>query len=164
MARTRRKFGWRGVLRVVVLIAAGRVTALGQASGTVGTPDAASLAAQRTLERAILLAGPGVAHLPIVLATKPPDGASEGVEAWFVRGPDGHVNQIGQCLLRVASPIVHEAWPYHHGSEETAAYDAQIAFLVMNGGSTAQLSGVRRARIATAHRLADRGALATKSN
>ena len=63
-----------------------------------------------------------------------------------------------------ASPIVHEAWPYHHGSEETAAYDAQIAFLVMNGGSTAQLSGVRRARIATAHRLADRGALGTKSN
>ena len=178
MARTRRKFGWRGVLRVVVLIAAGRVTALGQASGTVGTPDAASLAAQRTLERAILLAGPGVARLPIVLAATPPDGASDGVEAWVIRGPDGQVNQIGvyresaafrcasglilqnyQCLLKVASAIVHEAWHYDHGAEEAGAYDAQIAFLVLNGGSSAQVSGVWRARerIVTGHHPAERG-------
>ena len=145
---------------VVVLIAAGRVSTNGQASGS----DPRSLAAQRTLERAILLAGPGVARLPIVLAATPPDGASDGVEAWVTRGPDGQ-NQIGvyresaafrcasglilenyQCLLKVASAIVHEAWHYNHGAEETGAYDSQIAFLVLNGGSSAQVAGVRRAR------------------
>jgi hypothetical protein len=172
------------VIVAVVLIAAGRVSTLAQASGTVGVPaagnarvplflvspsweqvsDPRSLAAQRTLERAILLAGPGVARLPIVLAATPPDGASDGVEAWVIRKPDGHAHQIGvyresaafrcasglivqnyQCLLKVASAIVHEAWHYNHGADETGAYDAQIAFLVLNGGSSAQVSGVRRA-------------------
>ena len=159
MAHTGRTFGWRGALVAVVLIAAGRVSAHGQAS------DPRSLAAQRTLERAIVLAGPDAARLPIVLAATPPDGASDGIEAWVIRGPDGQVNQIGvyresaafrcasglilqnyQCLLKVASAIVHEAWHYDHGAEEAGAYDAQIAFLVLNGGSSTQVSGVRRAR------------------
>ena len=41
MARTKR-CGWQGVMAVVVLIAAGRVTTYGQALGTVGTSGAAS--------------------------------------------------------------------------------------------------------------------------
>ena len=175
MAKTGWKFEWRGVMVVVVLIAAGRVSTHGQASGAVVTP--AALAAQRTLERAILLAGPGVARLPIVLAATRPDGASDGVEAWVTRGPDGR-NQIGvyresaafrcasglilenyQCLLKVASAIVHEAWHYNHGADETGAYDAQIAFLVLNGGSSAQVAGVRRARerVVTGHHRVERG-------
>ena len=165
MAKTERNAGWQGVMVVVVLIWGGRVSAYEQASRTVSPPDARSLAAQRTLERAILLAGPGVARLPIVLAATPPDGASDGVEGWVIRDPGGQVNQIGvyresaafrcasgltlqdyQCLLKVASAIVHEAWHYNHGAEEAGAYDAQIAFLVLNGGSSTQVSGVRRAR------------------
>ena len=171
MARTKRTFGWRGVMVVVILITAGRVSTHGQS-------DPRSLAAARTLERAILLAGPSVARLPIVLAATPPDGASDGVEAWVIRKPDGQVHQIGvyresaafrcasrlilqdyQCLLKVASSIVHEAWHYNHGADETGAYDAQIAFLVLNGGSSAQVSGVRRARerIVTGHHPVERG-------
>ena len=40
--------------------------------------------ATKTLERAILLAGPSIAGLPIVLAPVPPDGASRGVEVWML--------------------------------------------------------------------------------
>ena len=171
MVKTGRKSGWRGLMVVVFLIAAGRVSTYGQAS------DPRNLDAQRTLERAILLAGPTVARLPIVLAATPPDGASDGVEAWVIRKPDGQL-QIGvyresaafrcasglilqnyQCLLKVASAIVHEAWHYKHGADESGAYEAQIAFLVLNGGSSAQVSGVRRARerIVTGHHPVERG-------
>ena len=191
MAKTRRKFGWQGVTVVVALMAAGRVSMDGQATGAVGTPEAPSiervrvedpdprsLAAQRTLERAIQLAGLGLARLPIVLAATPPDGSSDGVEAWVIRKRNGQVHQIGvyresaafrcasgliqqnyQCLLKVASAIVHEAWHYNHGADEIGAYDAQIAFLVLNGGSSAQVSGVWRARerIVAGHHPVERG-------
>jgi hypothetical protein len=40
VAKTGRKSGWRGVMVVVVLIAAGRVSTHGQAAGTVGIPAA----------------------------------------------------------------------------------------------------------------------------
>jgi hypothetical protein len=113
-----------------------------------------------------------------VLAATPPDGASDGVEAWVIRKPDGQVHQIGvyresaafrcasglilqdyQCLLKVASAIVHEAWHYNHGADETGAYDAQIAFLILNGGSSLQVLAVRRARerIVTGHHPVERG-------
>ena len=135
-----------------------------------------SLDAERTLERAIQLAGPSVAGLPVVLATKPPDGASDGVEAWLLRGQDERPRQIVvygesetfrcasgvsrqdyQCLLKVASLIVHEAWHYRNGPEEARAYAAQIEFLVLHGGSSTMVSGVRRAqaRIVAARRRAD---------
>jgi hypothetical protein len=191
VAKRRRRFGWREAVVVVVLFATGRVSTHAQKSGNVSNPavpsiarvrvedpDLRSLAAQRTLERAILLAGPSVARLPIVLAATPPDGASDGVEAWVIPEPDGRVHQISvyresaafrcasglivqnyQCLLKVASAIVHEAWHYNHGADETGAYDAQIAFLVLNGGSSAQVAGVRRARerIVTGHHPVERG-------
>jgi len=124
-----------------------------------------SQAAQRTLEDAVLLAGPSVAGLPIVLAAILPDGASRGVEGWMLYGQEGHAERIVvysgsdvfrcasdrvrgdyQCLLRVASTIIHEAWHYRHGPGEADAYEAQIVFLTMRGGSSAQISGVRRAR------------------
>lgn len=52
MARTKR-CGWQGVMAVVVLIAAGRVTTYGQALGTVGTPGAASDARVRAEDPAL---------------------------------------------------------------------------------------------------------------
>ena len=122
-------------------------------------------AARKTLEDAVLLAGPSVAGLPIVLAAVLPDGASRGVEGWTLYAQEGDAGRIVvysgsavfrcasnpnrldyQCLLRVASTIIHEAWHYRHGPGEADAYEAQIVFLTMRGGSSAQISGVRRSR------------------
>jgi hypothetical protein len=127
--------------------------------------DQPSWAERTTLEDAIALAGPSVAGLPIVLAPAPPDNASKGVEGWILAGHDGSAKQIVvysrsdifrcashrdrkeyQCLLKLASIIVHEAWHYEHGSGEAGAYNAQIAFLAFHGGSSNQISGVRLAR------------------
>jgi hypothetical protein len=133
-----------------------------------------SRAAQRTLEDAVLLAGPSVAGLPIVLTAVLPDGASRGIEAWTL-SQNGLAERIVvysesdvfrcashpilpnyQCLLKVASTIIHEAWHYRHGPGEAGAYDTQIAFLTRSGGSSLNISGVRRAR---AHVLAAQRAI-----
>ena len=52
MAKTRRTFGWRGVMVVVVLISAGRVSAHGQAAGTIGAA-APSIARVRAEDEAL---------------------------------------------------------------------------------------------------------------
>ena len=97
MAKTRRKFGWRGVMVVVVLIAAGRVSAHGQASGTVGTPAAPSIARVRAED-------PGLSALirqaidqsatfrRIVEAIQATDGI-----VYVIRGRCGHY--VRACLL-----------------------------------------------------------------
>jgi hypothetical protein len=134
--------------------------------------------ADKALAGAILLAGPSIAGLPVVLAAVPPDEASRGVEGWTVYDRDGHAERIVvyreselfgcasdrdrkdyQCLLRLASTIIHEAWRYRYGLDEAGACDAQIAFLALHGGSSAQIGGVRaRARLChccpTGHRTA----------
>jgi hypothetical protein len=121
--------------------------------------------ARKTLEKAVLLAGPTIVGLPIELAPVPPDEASRGVEAWILPGQDGTPARIVvysrsdvfrcasdpdrlvyQCLLKLASIIVHEAWHCTHGLNEADAYDAQIAFLTTHGGSSYEISGVRLAR------------------
>jgi hypothetical protein len=107
----------------------------------------------------------GEACLPIVLAPVPPDEASRGIEGWILRREDGTAERIVvysgsdvfrcasdpdrldyQCLLKLASIIVHEAWHYRHGPREAGAYDRQIAFLTAHHGSSAQITGVRLAR------------------
>jgi hypothetical protein len=122
-------------------------------------------AATKTLEEAIRLAGPSIAGLPIVLAGVPPAEASRGVEAWTLRTADGNGERIVvysesdafhcasnpnrldyQCLLKLASAIIHEAWHYEHGLDETGAYDAQIAYLTTRGGNGYLIAGVRLAR------------------
>jgi len=121
--------------------------------------------ATKTLERAILLAGPSVAGLPIALAEVPPAEASRGVEGWMLPRQDQTPAQIvvysgscvfrcasdpdrldNQCLLRLASTIIHEAWHCRHGVDEAGAYEAQIAFLTTHGGSSVQITSVRLAR------------------
>ena len=120
---------------------------------------------RQTFEKAILLAGWEAAGLPIVLAPVAPDEASRGIEAWILPGQEGNAARIVvysesdvfrcasdpdrlnyQCLLKLASIIVHEAWHWRHGPGEAGAYDAQIAFLTNHGGSSLQISGVRLAR------------------
>jgi hypothetical protein len=131
-----------------------------QASGPTSQGDAT-----KTLERAILLAGPSVAGLPIVLAAVVPDEASRGIEAWILPGQEGNAARIVlysesdvfrcanhpdrldyQCLLKLASAIIHEAWHYRHGLDETGAYDEQIGFLTNRGGASYMIAGVRMAR------------------
>ena len=118
---------------------------------------------RQTLEAARLLAGRS-GRLPIALASVLPDGASSrGIEGWTIPRADGKGEQIFvytaseifrcaskgknyQCLLRLASIIVHEAWHFRNGGSEDGAYAAQIAFLMGNQGAPEQIAAVRMAR------------------
>ena len=119
--------------------------------------------ARETLDDARVLAGGSGAGLPIVLTSVLPNGASPGVEGWTIHRADGSGEQIfvyagsavfrcastgnnRQCLLRLASIIVHEAWHFKHGGNENDAYAAQIAFLMGNHAAPDQITGVRRSR------------------
>jgi hypothetical protein len=132
--------------------------------------DEKARVSRETLDYARVLANPHSVGVPIVLASVPPDSASPGVEAWTVFGEDAkgdrvvvytessvficarrhtpvHVNPY-ICLLKLASIIVHEAWHFRNGPDETGAYEAQLHFLeARGGGSAAEIAeGVRRAR------------------
>jgi hypothetical protein len=122
---------------------------------------------RRTLEAALFLAGPRIAKLPIELASSVPDGASPGVEGWTSYRANGEGERISiytgsaifrcarlphenpqshECVLRLASVIVHEAWHVSSGRQEAGAYIAQIAFLMANHASDAQIASVQMAR------------------
>ena len=125
---------------------------------------------RETLDYALVLATPHGAGVPIVLASILPDLASPGAEAWTVFREDGkgdrvvvytesrvficasrdrpvHVNPY-ECLLKLASIIVHEAWHFKNGPDEAGAYEAQLRFLATRRSvSSAEIAeGVRRAR------------------
>jgi hypothetical protein len=132
-----------------------------------------------TLERVLTLAGFDRASLPIALATAAPASASSGVEAWTSYDADGNGKHIflytrsdmflcaspplsmRQCLLRLASAVVHEAWHLEHRLEEREAYETQIAFLMRNGAATEHVKAVRLAqmRVRAAERRATVAAL-----
>ena len=120
---------------------------------------------QETLERVLILAGLDRANLPITLATAAPASASFGVEAWTSYDAHGCGERIfvytgsdmfrcasrplsmRQCLLRLASAVVHEAWHFEHGPEEGEAYERQIMFLLRNGAETEHVKAVRLAQM-----------------
>jgi hypothetical protein len=128
------------------------------------TADDPARVERQTLEAALLLAGIATAKLPVSLASVKPDTASAGVQAWTTVGGDGRgeriyiysgsdlfrcarpSNENYQCLLKLASVILHEAWHFRHGASETGAYDAQLAFLMANQGALEQMTDVRRSR------------------
>jgi hypothetical protein len=119
---------------------------------------------RETLERVLILAGLDRAHLPITLAAAAPASTSPGVEAWTSYDADGNGARIflytgsdmfrcasrplgmRQCLLRLASAVVHEAWHLDNGRDEGEACEAQIAFLMKNGAATEHVKAVRLAR------------------
>ena len=119
---------------------------------------------RETLERVLILAGLDRSNLPITLATAAPASASFGVEAWTSYDADGTGDRIfvytgsdmfrcasrplsmRQCLLRVASAVVHEAWHLENGRDEGQAYEVQIAFLLRNGATTEHVAAVRLAQ------------------
>jgi hypothetical protein len=137
---------------------------LGKAAQTV--PSSQDIE-RRTLEEALLLAGPAIAKLPIELVSVAPDGASHGVEGWTTYHGDGRGERIfvytgsaifscatrpgqnpesHQCVVRLASVLVHEAWHFRNGRQEAGAYTAQIAFLRANHAADAQIAAVQTAR------------------
>jgi hypothetical protein len=136
------------------------------------------------LERALELAGPRLyRHLPIVLIATLPGIVSPGAEAWTVYDEYGTGDRIfvytrsrtfrcasalrsdrDQCLLRLASIIVHEAWHLRHGPDEAGAYEAQLAFLRLTEASAfLQVSETASQDIREVRRARDR-ALADRRN
>jgi hypothetical protein len=140
--------------------------------GTWGVPSTVR-AADRTpaahvravLDGALALSGLLSTHLPVVLTSVLPKAVAPGADAWTVYDEQGHGDRIFvytggrtfqcastsrdgkyQCLLRLASIIVHEAWHLHHGSDEASAYGAQLAFLEFNGGSGLDILDIRQSR------------------
>jgi hypothetical protein len=116
------------------------------------------------LDQALVRSGLSSKHLPIVLTSVLPDTASPGADAWTVY-EDGKGERIFvytggrtflcasvtprtqyQCMLRLASIIVHEAWHLKNGLDEAGAYNAQLAFLMFNGGSNFEILDIRRSR------------------
>jgi len=129
--------------------------------------DNPDLLERQTLEAAILLVGPGIVKLPIELTPSAPPGATPGVEGWTSFRADGQGERIfvytgspvfrcaewtlqgpgsHECVLRLASVIVHEAWHFTNGREELGAYGAQMLFLMANHASNAQIASVQIAR------------------
>ena len=119
---------------------------------------------RRTLEAARALAGLDRADLPMALTSVAPVSASRGVEAWTSYDREGKGEQIfvytgsdifrcanwplamRQCLVRLASVLVHERWHFENGRDENDAYEAQIAFLVNNGAAIEHVKAVRLAQ------------------
>jgi hypothetical protein len=118
---------------------------------------------RRTLDAARSLAGRPIAAVPVVVASVLRDGAFPGIEAWTVFSSDGKGERIvvytgseifrcasrgkdHQCLLRLASALVHEAWHFRHGPGEDGAYAAQMVFLMANQGAPEHVASVRLSR------------------
>jgi len=122
---------------------------------TVRAADSTPAQERAVLQRALRLAGPqSYAQLSFVLTSELPTTVSQGAEAWTLYDEHGMGNRIfmytgsrafrcasvshpdqGQCLLKVASVIVHEAWHLRTGPDEVGAYEAQIIFLKLNEAS-----------------------------
>jgi hypothetical protein len=120
---------------------------------------------RQALENALLLVGPTFAGLPIILTSALPRAVSPVAEAWTVYDESGKPDKIfvytrseifrcasephrevRQCILKLASIVVHEAWHLRNGPDEAGAYQAQLTFLQLNDGSAAQISAVRISR------------------
>jgi hypothetical protein len=119
---------------------------------------------RETLQVALVMAGLDRADLPITLASVTPPGASRGIEAWTSYDATGIDDRIlvytgsdmfrcasrplrmRQCVIRLASVLVHEAWHLEHGPNEEDAYEVQIAFLLKNGAAAEHVAAVRLAQ------------------
>ena len=142
---------------------------------TIRAADLTPAQERAVLDRALRLAGPQLyAHLPFVLVSELPRTASPGAEAWTVFDEHGKGDRIfvytrsrtfqcasaprgdqEQCLLKLASVIVHEAWHLRNGLDEVGAYEAQLSFLRLieasavfqvNEAAGVNIREVRRAR------------------
>jgi len=120
------------------------------------------------------LAGLQPARLAVVLTPTLPRAVSPNAEAWTIYDETCKGDRIflytrsgvfrcasdeqplqHQCLLKLASVIVHESWHLEHGPDEAAAYTAQLlflqmieasAFLQLNEAAATEMAAIRRAR------------------
>jgi hypothetical protein len=148
---------------------------------TVRSADSTPAQERAVLEKALRLAGPqSYAQFSFVLTSELLPTVSRDAEAWTVYDEHGMGNRIfvytrsrvfrcasvshrdqGQCLLKVASIIVHEAWHLRNGPDEVGAYEAQIIFLKLNEASAflqsneAAAMNIREVRLARDRVLAD---------
>ena len=142
---------------------------------TIRAADPTPAQERAVLDRALRLAGPqSYAHLPFALVSELPRTASPDAEAWTVFDEHGKGDRIfvytrsrtfqcasaprrdqDQCLLKLASVIVHEAWHLRNGPDEAGAYEAQLGFLQtkeasavlqINEAAAVNIREVRRAR------------------
>lgn len=142
---------------------------------TIRAADPTPAQERAVLDRALRVAGPQLyAHLPFVLVSELPRTASPGAEAWTVFDEHDKGDRIfvytrsrtfqcasaprrdqEQCLLKLASVIVHEAWHLRNGLDEVGAYEAQLSFLRLieasavfqvNEAAALNIREVRRAR------------------
>jgi len=142
---------------------------------TVRAADSTPAQERAVLDRALRLAGPQqYAHLSFVLVSELPGTVSPGAEAWTMFDEHGKGDRIfvytrsrtfqcastsradqDQCLLKLASVIVHEAWHLRNGLDEVGAYEAQLtflrfveasSFLQVNEAAAVNIREVRRAR------------------
>ena len=157
---------------------------------TVRATDSTPAQERAVLDRALRLAGPQLyARLPLVLTSELPGMVSPSAEAWTVFDEHGKGERIfvytrsrtfqcasaprrdqEQCLLKLASVIVHEAWHLRNGLDEVGAYEAQLsflqlieaaAFLQVNEAAAVNIREVRRARdrmLADKRKASSRGA------
>jgi hypothetical protein len=122
---------------------------------TARAADSTAAEEREVLDSALMLAGPPLhPHPPMVLISVLPGTVSPGAEAWTVYDEHGQGDRIfvytrgrtfqcastpgrdgDQCLLRLASILVHEAWHLRHGPDEAGAYEAQLAFLRLTEAS-----------------------------
>lgn len=144
---------------------------------TIRAADSTAADERATLERALELAGPQLyRHLSIVLIAALPVIVLPDAQAWTVSDEHGTGDRIfvytrsrtfrcasarrsdqDQCLLRLASIIVHEAWHLRHGPDEAGAYEAQLAFLRLTEASAfLQLSETASQDIREVRRARDR--------
>jgi hypothetical protein len=127
-----------------------------------------------TLDQAVALTGLQRARLPILLTSTLPPTVSVRAEAWTVFDEACKGDRIfvytrtaafqcasdanplqRQCLFKLASIVVHEAWHLRHGPSEVEAYEAQLLFLRMieassfqqvNPAAAVEMAAIRRAR------------------
>jgi hypothetical protein len=128
-----------GNLSALVMVL--EVTLIGGSAERSDTQAKVESREQRTLEYALSVAGPGVANLPIELASVRDAGASPYADAWTTYSGEGKGLRIFvlnstdlfrcasastfACVRRLASTLVHEAWHFNHGPDEGPAYEAR---------------------------------------
>ena len=161
----------RNVAWVCIVVGAWCVPSTIRAAGPTSAQERA------VFDKALQLAGPqSYAHLRFVLVSELPRTASPGAEAWTVFYEDGTGDRVfvytrsrtfrcasvpsrdqDQCLLKLASVLVHEAWHLRNGLDEVGAYEAQLIFLQMKEASTfLQLNEATAVTIREVRRARDR--------
>jgi hypothetical protein len=124
-----------------------------------------------TLAAALRVARVKSTNLPIAVSNELPADASAGIEGWTTLRADGKGERVfvygksdtfrcakppyesPNCILKLASVVIHELWHLKNGAEEPPAYDTQIGFLFRAGAPAMMIAEVMTAREAALRRV-----------